>query len=92
MSKWQPKEAFWRAFKTFLQTFAGSLPATSVVLDPSLIDLMLSATFAASVAAIYAFAMNLEVPAGVEAEEPILTEIVNTSDNPIPTDPIDEEP
>lgn len=71
MSRWQPREAAWRALKTFLQTFSGTgmtiTAAISTIKDldevlPVLVGLLL-AVISSLFAAMMAFAMNLEAPA-----------------------------
>lgn len=60
MTRWQPKEALWRALKTFLQTFAGALTGVTIVSGADAQRALATAAFSAGVAAIMAFAMNLE--------------------------------
>jgi hypothetical protein len=74
MNRWQPREAAWRAAKTFIQTFAGALTGVTLTFDASALQTFAMAGFSATVAALMAFAMNLEASAPAEPVEVTITD------------------
>lgn len=89
MRRWQPIEAAWRALRTGLQTLGGTLTGMTIVNSSDMQTALLTAGWASLVAAITAFAMNLEAPAPIgpievtgEGGEPVETVEV---EDPTPT-------